>query len=121
MMPTGKRVLATAMLALGVTGLVACWAYWPSTPGTSPLAALLSMFWSVTWLSAAVLAFRGSRLAPAAFAGAILLLLPLAFLIMPGAGIALILPFVLTAIVGLAGCRYLRRAPHAAVAGRRGE
>ena len=113
--PIGTILLAAGLLAAGLAGLVASWAFWPRTPGTSPLAALLSLLWSATYLSTALLTFRSSPLAAAAFVAAIALLLPLTSFIVPDGGILLVGPFVLVGLIGLAGYRYLRRVPGAAV------
>jgi hypothetical protein len=104
------RLLAAALLAAGLVGLAVCWATWPRSAGTSPLAALFSLLWSGTYLAAAILTWRGSRLAPAAFVAAIGLLLPVVFFIFPEGGASLLPVFLVVCLFALLGCRYLGRA-----------
>lgn len=107
--------MAATLLTAGLAGLVACLVFWPRTPGTSPLAALLTLLWSAAYLSAALLTFRGSRLAAAAFLAAIALPLPLPFFLVPDGGPLLLGPLVIVSLIGLTGYRHLRRVPGAAV------
>ena len=108
--PTGQTLLAAALFAAGLTGVAALWVAWPRTANTSPLAALFALAWSCTYLTAAVLTSRGSRLAAPAFVGAIGLLLPVFSFIFPGSWSLAAPPFAMTLVVGLLGYRYLRRA-----------
>jgi hypothetical protein len=61
--PFGIILLAVALLAAGLAGIAAVWVAWPRTSNTSPLAALLALVWSCTYLVTAFLTWRGSRFA----------------------------------------------------------
>src|SRR5687768_12513254 len=74
--PIGLTFFAAALLAAGLAGIAACWAAWPRSSNTSPLAALLSLVWSCTYIVSALLTWRRSRLAAPAFLAAMGLLLP---------------------------------------------
>lgn len=106
----GLTLLAAALLAASLAGIFTCWVVWPRTTHTSPLAALLSLLWSCTYIVAAMLTWRRSRLAPPAFLAAMVLLFPLCWFLFPGDQTPF-LPFsVLTLVLGLLGYRYLRMA-----------
>lgn len=106
--PFGTVLIAGTFLAAGVVGIVAAWGTWPRTSTTSPLLALFLLVWSCSAVFTAVLTWRRSRLAGAAFLAAIGLLLFPARLIVPGG--QLFLPsFVVVMLVGFLGSRYLRR------------
>ena len=106
--PIGIVLLAGGFLTAGLVGFVAFLGAWPRSSATSPLAALSALLWSCTYLVAAVLTWRRSRLAPPAFLAAVgLLLFPALFLI-PGGNFFLPLLVVIT-LVALLGHRYLRR------------
>jgi hypothetical protein len=107
--PLGIILLAAALLAAGVVGIVACWVAWPRTSNTSPLAALLALLWSCTYLVAALLTWRRSRLAAPVFLAAVGLLLLLVSFIFPGGQLLLLPSFVITLLFALLGCRYLTR------------
>lgn len=108
--PLGIVLLAAALLAAGLAGIAAFWVAWPRTSNTSPLAALLALVWSCTYLVTALLAWRRSRLAAPAFLAALALLLPLFSFIFPGAHVLLLPPFGITFLFALLGYRYLRSA-----------
>jgi len=110
----GTILLAGACLAAGLAGLVALWGAWPRNANTSPLAALLALVWSCTYVVTAVLTWRRSRFAGPAFVAAVgLLLIPARFLF-PGG--QLFLPaFAVLIPVAFLGYRYLRRVRQAAV------
>jgi len=112
-------VLGLALFAAGVAGLAALWAAWPRTANTSPLAALFALVWSCTYIAAALLTWRGSRLAAPVFLAAVGLLLPVFFFLFPGNRVHLLPSFAMTVVLGLLGYRYLSRArrsghPHGA-------
>ncbi len=109
--PFGIILLAAALLAASLAGIAAFWVAWPRTPNTSPLAALLALVWSCTYLITALLAWRRSRFAAPAFLAAIGLLLPLFWFIFPEGHVLLLPLFVITFLFALLGCWYLR-APH---------
>jgi hypothetical protein len=112
--PFGIILLAAALLAAGLAGIAAFWAAWPRTSNTSPLAALLALVWSCTYLVAALLMWRRSRLAAPAFLAAMGLLLPLFLFMFPGGHVPLLPPFVITLLLALLGYWYLRRARESA-------
>ena len=107
--PLGILLLAAALLAAGLVGIAAFWVAWPRTSNTSPLAALLALAWSCTYLVTALLTWRRARLAAPAFFAALGLLLPLFWFIFPGGQVLLLPPFVITFLFALLGYRYLRR------------
>lgn len=111
--PIGIILLAAALLTAGLAGIAALWAAWPRTSNTSPLVALLALVWSCTYIAAAILTWRGSRLAAFAFLAAMGLLLPPSFFIFPGSDVFLYPSFAVTFLLGFLGHRYLSRA-HAA-------
>ena len=106
--PFGIILLAVALLAAGLLGIIAFWAVWPRTSNTSPLAALFALAWSCTYIIAALLTWRRSRFAGSAFIAAIgLLMFPAAF-IFPGAGqLVLLAAFVVVFLFAFLGYRYL--------------
>jgi hypothetical protein len=107
--PFGVALLAGAFLAAGVGGILVAWRAWPTSSSTSPLLALFVLAWSCVALLTAVLAWRRSRFAGAAFIVAIGFLLFPARLIVPGG--QLFLPsFVVLMLVAFVGYRYLSKA-----------
>jgi len=106
--PFGVTVLAGAFLAAGVGGILVAWGTWPTTPSTSPLLALFVLAWSCVAVLTAVLTWRRSRFAGAAFIAAMGFLLFPARLIVPGG--QLFLPsFVVVMLVAFIGYRYLSK------------
>jgi hypothetical protein len=108
--PIGLILLAAALLSAGLAGIAAVWVAWPRTSNTSPLAALLTLVWSGTYLVSALLTWRRSRLAAAAFVAAMGLLLPLLWFTFPGRQVLFLPLFLFTFLLALLGYRYLRRA-----------
>lgn len=108
--PSGVVLLAAALFAAGVAGIAACWVTWPRTSNTSPLAALFAMVWSCTYVAAALLTWRRSRLAAPALPAAMGLLLPLVFFIFPGGHVLVLLSFGGIFLLAFLGYRYLHRA-----------
>lgn len=108
--PFGIILLAAALLAAGLVGIAAFWGAWPRTSNTSPLAALFALVWSGTYVVAALLTWRRSRLAAPAFLAAMGLLLLLFSFIFPGGRVLLLSSFVVTFLFGLLGYRYISRA-----------
>lgn len=107
--PFGVTMLAGAFLALGCTGIVVGWGAWPRVSSISPLLALFVLAWGCVAVLSAVLTWRRSRFAGAAFIAAIGFLLFPARYIVPGG--QLFLPaFVFVVLVGALGYRYLSRA-----------
>jgi hypothetical protein len=81
----------------------------PRNSDTSPLAALLALAWSCTYIVGALLTWRGSRLAAPALLAAMGLLSLLLRFIFPARQV-LVLPLLLfTFLLGLLGYRYLRK------------
>jgi hypothetical protein len=107
--PFGIILLAAALLAAGLAGIAEFWVAWPRTSNTSPLAALLALVWSCTYLVTALLTWRRSRFAAPAFLAAMGLLLPLFSFIFPEGQVLLLPPFAITFLFALLGYRYLRR------------
>ena len=111
--PFGITILAGAFLAAGCTGIVVAWGAWPRVSSISPLLALFVLAWSCVAVLTAVLTWRRSRFAGAAFMAAIGFLLFPARYIVPGG--QLFLPaFVVVMLVGGLGCLYLSRAVRSA-------
>jgi len=105
----GIMLLAAALLAAGLAGIAAFWMAWPRTSSTSPLAALFALAWSCAYIVAAVLTWRRSRFAAAAFVAAVGLLMFPASFILPGGGPLFLLPsFVVIFLFAFLGYRYLR-------------
>jgi hypothetical protein len=110
--PSGIILLAAAFLAAGVAGVAAFSAAlvsWLTTPGTSLLAQLFALVWSCTFLAAAALTWRRSRLAALAFLAATGLLLLLLLFIFPEGQFLLLPLFGVAFLFALLGHRYLRR------------
>jgi hypothetical protein len=110
--PLGIVWLAGALLVAGLVGVAACWAVLPTTPETSPLAALFALLWSCAYIVTAILTWRRSRLAPFSFLVAIGLLLFPASFIVPG-GQAVFPAAMVIVLVAILGGRYLQTAPRA--------
>jgi hypothetical protein len=107
--PFGVILLAAALLAAGLSGVAAFWAAWPRTSNTSPLAALFALVWSCTYVVAALLTWRRSRLAAPAFLAAMGLLLPPLSFVFPGGEIPFLPSLAVTCLAGFLGYRYLSR------------
>ena len=91
--PSGIVLLAAAFLAAGLAGIAAFWVATVSrTPGTSPLAQLLTPAWSCTYVVTGVLTWRRSRPAAPAFLAAMGFLVLLLWFIFPGHQFPLLLP-----------------------------
>ena len=107
--PFGMTILAGAFLAAGCTGIAVAWGAWPRVSSLSPLLALFVLAWSCVAVLTAVLTWRRSRFAGAAFIAAIgFLLFPARYLV-PGG--QLFLPaFVVVILVGGLGYLHLSRA-----------
>jgi hypothetical protein len=108
--PFGIILLAAALLAAGLAGIAAFWVAWPRTSNTSPLAALLALVWSCTYVVTALLTWRRSGFAAPAFLAAMGLLLPLFSFMFPGGQVLLLPSFAITVLFALLGYRYLSRA-----------
>jgi hypothetical protein len=109
--PFGIMLLAAALLAAGLAGVVAFWAAWPRNSNTSPLAALFALTWSCAYILAGVLTWRRSRLAPVAFIAALgLLMFPLSFLFPAGGQLSLLPLFGVILLFAVLGYQYLRTA-----------
>jgi hypothetical protein len=106
--PLGIVLLAGALLAVGVAGIVAFLAVLPRNSNTSPLASLFALLWSCAYLVAAILTWRRSPFAPLSLPAAIGLLLFPASYLFPGG--QFVLPsFLVIALVAALGYRYVRR------------
>jgi hypothetical protein len=107
--PLGITLLSGAFLAAGCAGIVVGWGAWPQVSSISPLFALVVLAWSCGAVFTAVLAWRGSRFAGAAFVATMGILLFPARYVVPGG--QLFLPAsVVIVIVGGFGYLYLSRA-----------
>jgi hypothetical protein len=107
--PFGIILFAAALLAAGLAGIAAFWVAWPRTSNTSPLAAMLTLVWSCTYVVTALLTWHRSWLAAPAFVAAMGLLLPLFSFIFPGGQVLFLPSFVIIFLFALLGYRYLRR------------
>ena len=103
--------MGVVFLLVGIAGIAGFWvATEARTPGTSPLAQLFTLSWSITYIGASVLAWRRSRFAASAFLAAMGFLVFLLQRIFPsGEGVQLA-PLAVTFLVAVFGYRYLRRA-----------
>ena len=106
--PVGITILSGAFLAAGCAGIVVGWGAWPQVSSISPLLALVVLAWSCGAVLTAVLAWRGSRFAGAAFVATLGILLFPARYIVPGGQLFLPASVVVT-LVGVLGYLYLRR------------
>ena len=95
-----------------VAGLIAVAGFWVATearaPGTSPLAQLFTLAWSITYILASALMWRRSRFAPPLFAVATGFPAALLSFIFPR-GELFFPSLIVTAVIALFGYRYLRR------------
>jgi hypothetical protein len=107
--PLGITILAGAFLAAGCTGVVVAWGAWPQVSSISPLLALFVLAWSCVAVLTAVLMWRRSRFAGAAFIAAVGFVLFPAKYMVPGG--QLFMPaFVVVMLVAVLGYRYLNEA-----------
>jgi hypothetical protein len=104
----GTTLLSGVFLLGGLAALAVGWSAWPRTPETSPLAALVGLTFGCTYVVAAVLTWRRSRLAPHIFVLAIGVLLFPARFVVPG-GELLLPSLVFLTVVAFLGHRYLHR------------
>ena len=107
--PVGVTILSGAFLTAGCAGIVVGWEAWPQVSSISPLLALVVLAWSCGAVLTAVLAWRGSRFAGAAFVATMgILLFPARYVVPAG---QLFLPAcVVVVLVGGLGYLYLSRA-----------
>ena len=111
--PLGTILLAGALLAATLAGIVVFLAALPRNSNTSPLVALFALVWSCACIVTAVLTWRLSRFASPAFIAVIGLQLFPARFIVPGS--QLFLPsFVVIIFIACLGYRYLRGVSQAA-------
>lgn len=106
-------LLAAAFLTAGLAGLATFWmalVAWLTTAGTSPLAALFTFAWSGTFVVAAFLTWRRSRLAAPVFLVAMGFLLYLLSFLFPGGQLLLLPLFVVLFLIAFLGYRYLHGA-----------
>ena len=111
----GIVLLAAVLFLAGLAGIAAFWAVLPRTPGTSPLAALLTFMWSCVYFASAILTWRRALLAAPAFLAATGLLMPLFWFVLPGAKGLVLALIAVACVVALLGYRYLGKAgqrPH---------
>lgn len=108
--PLGIVLLAAALLAAGLAGIVAMSSVWPRSSNTSPLAAMFAFVWSLTFMVAGLLTWRGSRLAAPAVLAALALLLPPFWFLFPADRIVVLPLVAVTSFVGLLCYRYLGKA-----------
>src|SRR3954464_13628094 len=105
--PPGTVLLAGALATADLAGIAAFVAVLPRDANTSPLFALFALLGGAGYLTAALLTWRRSRLAPLSFLAAIgLLLFPAAFLF-PASQLAFP-SFIGVAVIGVLGYRHLR-------------
>ena len=66
--PFGVTLIGAVCLVAGLVGVAGVWfATEARVPGTSPLAQLVTMAWSLTFILVSVLTWRRSRVAPLVF------------------------------------------------------
>src|SRR5262245_58640250 len=116
--PFGVILLAATLLTAGVAGIAAFSVAFLTrlmTSGyTSPLVLFVTLAWSCTFVTAAVLTWRGSRRAPPAFlAATAFLLVVLSFIFQRGQLLLLLLGVIFLSALFVYG--YLRRASESAV------
>ena len=110
MKPFGVVLIGAVCLVAGLVGIAGFWvATEARVPGTSPLAQLFTMAWSITFILVSVLLWRRSRLAPLVFLVAMGFPVVLSRFIFPG-GQPFVPSLIAASLVGLLGYRYLRRA-----------
>ena len=103
--------LAATFLAVGLVGIVAflgALITWLRTAGTSPLATLLTLAWSCTFVLTAILMWRRSRYAAPVFLVAMGFLMFLLSSIFPGGQLLLLPLFAVIALFAFLGYRYLK-------------
>jgi hypothetical protein len=107
--PVGVVLMVGLCLVAGLAGIAGFWlATEARTRGTSPLAQLFTMAWSITYILTGVLLWRRSRLVPLVFLVALGFPVVLSRFLVPG-GQAFLPSLIVVAFVGLLGARYLRR------------
>jgi len=112
MKPFGVVLFGAVCLVAGLVGIAGFWvATEARVPGTSPLAQLFTMAWSITFILVSVLMWRRSRLAPLVFLVAMGFPVVLMRFIFPG-GQPFVPSLIAASLVALLGYRYLRRAGH---------
>jgi hypothetical protein len=110
MRPFGIVLIGGLSLVAGLLGIAAFWAATEArVAGTSPLAQLFTMAWSLTFLIVTALIWRRSRVAPLVFLMAMGFPAVLMRFIFPG-GQPFVPSLVVAVLIGVFGCRYLRRA-----------
>jgi hypothetical protein len=108
--PFGVVLIGALCLIAGLAGLAGFWvATEAGAPGTSPLAQLFTMAWSIAFILVSVLLWRRSRIAPPVFLVAMAFPVVLMRFVVPG-GQAFVPSLVAASLVGVLGYRYLRRA-----------
>jgi hypothetical protein len=110
MRPFGIVLIGGLSLVAGLLGIAAFWAATEArVAGTSPLAQLFTMAWSLTFLIVTALIWRRSRVAPLVFLMAMGFPAVLMRFIFPS-GQPFVPSLVVAVLIGVFGCRYLRRA-----------
>ena len=107
--PFGVVLIVVLCLVAGLVGISGFWvATEARVPGTSPLAQLFTMAWSITFILVSVLMWRRARLAPPVFLVAMGFPVVLMRFVFPG-GQPFVPALIVASVVGLLGYRYLRR------------
>ena len=108
--PFGVVLIVVLCLTAGLAGIAGFWlATEARAPGTSPLAQLFTMAWSITFILAGVLMWRRSSVASVLFLVAMGFPVYLSRFVVP-AGQAFVPALIVFSLLGLLGFRYLRRA-----------
>jgi hypothetical protein len=107
--PFGVVLMGAVCLAAGLTGIAGFWvATEARVPGTSPLAQLFTLAWSITYILTSVLVWRRSKLAAPTFLAALGFPVGVSWFIAPD-GQFFLPSLIVTSLVALFGYRYLQR------------
>ena len=107
--PFGVVLMGAVCVVAGLAGIVGFWVATAGRgPGSSPLAQLLTLAWSITYILTGVLMWRGSRLAVPAFLAALGFPVVVSWFLVPG-GTFVLPTLIVTSLVASFGYRYLRR------------
>ena len=106
--PVGVMLIVVLCLTAGLAGIAGFWLATESrAPGTSPLAQLFTMAWSITFILTSVLMWRRASVAPVLFLLAMGFPVYLSRFIVPG-GQAFLPSLIVFSLIGLLGYKYLR-------------
>ena len=109
--PFGVILIVVLCLTAGLAGIAGFWlATEARVPGTSPLAQLFTMAWSITFVLTGVLLWRRSSVASLLFLVSIAFHVVLVRFVVPG-GQAFLPAVSVFSVLGLLGYRYLSHQP----------